>query len=619
MPTFLLHDQPAQAEQTSAAETNSPVIPAPTALTFNDFDLHPAVEAAVVAAGYVQPSDVQAQVIPEMLAGRDILAQSQTGSGKTAAFALPALSRMDSNLRAPQVLVLTPTRELAIQVAASFETYGKDLKSLRVATIYGGQGYDTQLSQLKHGSQIVVGTPGRLIDHLKRGTLKLDKLTCLVLDEADEMLNMGFSEDVRYVLDQCPAERQVALFSATMPAPIRKIAQQYLNDPARVSITAGGTSAASIRQRAVFVAARDKIEVLARFLEFETTDGVIVFTKTKDATVSVAEQLNRLGLSAVALNGDMPQKNRERTIERFKAGDLDVLVATDVAARGLDVSRVSHVFNFDLPHDPQSYVHRIGRTGRAGRSGEAIIFVGHSQRSKLSLLEKTTGKSIEVVRCPSADEINQARIERFKLSITKMAASEDLTLFTQLVQDYAEESGMPLERVAAALAQIAQRGQPFLARETSSKPRREYEGNSPRESYGSKPRGKFAEKRTGPPRDGMQRYRIEVGYRDGVKPGNIVGAIANEAGIDGKAIGPISIHSAFSTIDLPAGMPAAIFNTLRNTRVAGKQLRLSQGEQGEQGTPDGKGKRIKQSQVKRSAAAPHAGKVKKRKNKVKPS
>ena len=337
---------------------------------FSTLELRPEVEQAVVAAGYTTPTPVQAQIIPPMLAGRDVLAQSQTGTGKTAAFALPILSRIDPERGHPQVLVLTPTRELAIQVAKSFTTYGKHLPGFQVAAIYGGQDYQPQLKQLRRGVPVVVGTPGRVIDHVKRGTLDLSQIDCLVLDEADEMLNMGFLEDVQFVLQQLPAARQIALFSATLPAPIRTIAQQYLPDPVKIRIQTKTMTAASIRQRAVVASPHEKLGVLTRMLEVETTDGVIVFTKTREATLSVAERLRAEGLAATALNGDMPQKVRERTIEQLQAGRLDILVATDVAARGLDVPRISHVFNFDLPHDSESYVHRIGRTGRAGRPGE---------------------------------------------------------------------------------------------------------------------------------------------------------------------------------------------------------------------------------------------------------
>ncbi len=409
-----------------------------------------------------------------MLEGRDVLAQSQTGTGKTAAFALPILSRLDVGRRKPpQVLVLAPTRELAIQVTNSFSTYAACMPDFAVAAIYGGQDYEPQLRQLRRGVHVVVGTPGRVIDHIRRGTLDLSGIQCLVLDEADEMLNMGFLEDVQFVLKQVPQQRQIALFSATLPGPIRDIADQYLNDPVKITIKKKTMTAESIRQRALFVAPRDKIDVLTRILEVEETDGVIVFTKTKAATMTVAEQLSRAGLSAIALNGDMPQTVRERAIERLKSGQLDVLVATDVAARGLDVPRISHVFNYDLPHDSQSYIHRVGRTGRAGRSGEAIIFLSNAQRGKLRLIERATKQPIEVVQPPTTDDINAMRVKRFKQRIDQVTSARDLSMFKELIAEYAAESGKPLEMIAAALAQIGQQGRPFLLKDQPNRKQRD--------------------------------------------------------------------------------------------------------------------------------------------------
>ncbi len=564
----------------------------PSEICFSDLQLNSHVLKSVQNAGYEKPTEVQSEIIPQMLAGRDVLAQSQTGSGKTAAFALPILSRIDMERRDPQVLVLAPTRELAIQVAKSFSTYAGGLPGFSVAAIYGGQDYEPQLKQLRRGVHVVVGTPGRVIDHINRGTLDISSIDCLVLDEADEMLNMGFLEDVEFVLGRAPKDRQVALFSATLPGPIRSIAQQHLTDPAKITIKTKTVTAESIRQRALFVSPRDKIDVLTRFLEVEETDGVIVFTKTKDATVSVAQQLSREGFSAVALNGDMPQKVRERTIEQLKAGHLNILVATDVAARGLDVTRVSHVFNFDLPHDSEGYIHRVGRTGRAGRNGEAIIFLTNAQRGKLRLIERATKQPIEVVQPPTIDDINATRIKRFKQSIDKITADQDLTLFKDLIAGYAKESGKPIETIAAAIAQIGQQGRPFLKKNRPKRERTErrdghrggrggYDGfDQDRSSQHARHDGRREGRRLSPPEQGMNRYRIEVGHRDGVGPGNIVGAVANEAGIDGQCIGPIQIHDSYSTIDLPEAMPSDIYHTLQSTRVAGKQLRLSQLNEG---------------------------------------
>ncbi len=547
--------------------------------TFYDLPLAPEVQAAASKAGYTTPSPIQMEIIPHLVEGRDVLAQSQTGTGKTAAFAMPILSRIEIRKGAPQVLVLAPTRELAIQVSESFEKYAICQPGFNVATIYGGQSYDVQLRKLRKGVQVVVGTPGRVIDHIKRETLNLSHVKCLVLDEADEMLNMGFLEDVQFVLKQIPDERQIALFSATMPSAIRDIAKNYLNDPVKITIKAKAMTADSIRQRALFVSPREKLDTLKRILEAEETDGVIVFTKTKESTTVVAEKLCREGLKAVALNGDMPQRTRERTIERLKGGHLNILVATDVAARGLDVTRVSHVFNYDLPHDSQSYVHRIGRTGRAGRKGEAIIFLTGGQRHKLKMIEKATRQRIEVVDLPSVDEINAMRVKRFSeriaATLENEKATNDLIMFKKMIMEYAEESGQPLEQIAAALANNAQQGRPFLMKERPKREREERRGRDRDSDGDGRGKRRNQNRKSGPPAEGMIRYRIQVGWRDGVKPGNIVGAIANEAGIEGKYIGPIDINHGYSTIDLPEGMPKETFRMLQRCWVSGRQLRIS--------------------------------------------
>ncbi len=607
-------------------------LPVKAEITFADLPLKPLVFQAVAEKGYEKPTPIQAQIIPHMLAGRDVLAQSQTGTGKTAAFALPILCKIDLNKPKTQVLVLAPTRELAIQVAKSFSTYGVHLPQFSVAAIYGGQDYEPQLKQLRRGAHVVVGTPGRVIDHIKRGSLDLSNIDTLVLDEADEMLNMGFLEDVQFVLEQAPPERQVALFSATLPEPIRNISKRYLNDPAKITIKHTLENAAPIRQRALFVAPGDKIDVLKRFLEVEDTDGVIVFTKTKDATVTLADKLVRDGLKAVALNGDMPQRTRERTIENFRSGHLDILVATDVAARGLDVQRVSHVFNFDLPHDSESYVHRIGRTGRAGRKGDAIIFLTGAQRGKLKLIERVAKQSIEVVDPPTIADINARRIERFCEKIDQVTSARDLTVFQDLIAKYAEESGKPIEMIAAALAQISQQGRPFLLKELPKSSRKK----SDRRDHDSDQRRGDREPRDrsrqmGPAEAGKIRYRIQVGRRDGVKPGNIVGAVANEAGIDGEYIGAIQIYDGYSTVDLPEGMPPEIFESLQSTRIVGKPMRLSidhERTETERSHGGGYGKSHGPKQVKgkksfaRTTSGPHTGKPhigkpKKKKRKVK--
>jgi len=596
---------PAPVHAAKVVEAMAPeIVVEPSAdgkILFRSLNLLPEVQRAVEKSGYDTPTDIQAEIIPHMLEGRDVLAQSQTGTGKTAAFALPILCRVDVKRRLPQVLVLAPTRELAIQVAKSFQTYAEFLPGFSVAAIYGGQDYGTQLQQLRRGVQVVVGTPGRVIDHIKRGSLDLSGIECLALDEADEMLNMGFLEDVQFVLDQTPEERQVALFSATLPGPIRKIAQTYLKDPVRITIQRRTMTADSIRQRAIFVSPRDKVDVLTRFLEVEETDGVIVFTKTKDATVNVAEELVARGLSAIALNRDMAQRVRERTNEQLKAGHLDILVATDVAARGLDVTRVSHVFNFDVPHDSESYVHRIGRTGRAGRKGEAIIFLTNSQRYKLKTIERATKQEIQVVQPPTAEDMNAMRITKFRNQISETIDKANLELFTKLVGEYAEESGKSMLEIAAALAHLKQGDRPFFSEDRPRrKPMRndDHGDNRGGDRFGRGQRdrnsgpgggGRDEPRQLGAPRPGMDRYRIEVGRKDGVKPGNIVGAVANEGGINGDQIGPISIHQAHSTVDLPTGMPNDVFQTLRATRVAGKPLNLRRDFGGGGGQSEGGG------------------------------
>ena len=540
---------------------------------FRDLPLSPDVLNAVAKTGYEFPTAIQEQIIPHMIDGRDVMAQSQTGSGKTAAFALPILSKLDTNTKVPHVLVLAPTRELAIQVADSFEKYASQIPRFSAVAIYGGQDYEIQFRKLRRGVQVVVGTPGRVIDHIKRGTLNLSKLNTLVLDEADEMLNMGFLDDVEFVLSQTPGNRQVTLFSATFNTDIKKIAKRYLTDPVQIKIQRNTITADSIRQRAIICSNRDKIDLLIQMLEVEETDGVLVFTRTKDATIQVAEQLNRAGLRVAALNGDMPQKTRERTIDRLKSERLDIVVATDVAARGLDVTRVSHVFNYDLPEGSEPYIHRVGRTGRAGRKGEAIIFVTHSQRGKLRMIERATKKTIEIVDPPSAKHLNAMRVRKLGETISKTITESDLTRFKSLIETHAAETGQSMEDIAAALAFMGQRGNEFFQTDRPKRQRREREEREDRGRGGRdrEPRGR---RESRPPEEGMTRYRIEVGRRDGVKPGNIVGAVANEAGIEGKSIGPIQIYGAHTTIDLPSGMPDDVREILTETRVVGRELRI---------------------------------------------
>ena len=536
---------------------------------FDDFQLSKEVQQAIVASGYQRPTPVQAEILPWLLKGRDVIAQSQTGSGKTAAFALPILSRIKQQKVKPQALVLAPTRELGIQVAKSFAKYGMNVPDFSVAAIYGGQDYEPQLKQLRRGVQVVVGTPGRVIDHIKRGTLDLSELAFFVLDEADEMLNMGFLEDVELILKEVPESRQTALFSATLPKPIREIAKQYLDQPAKVTIKQKTMTADSIRHRAVFVSPRDKIDLLTRFLESEKSDASIVFTRTKDTTNVVAEKLIQAGYNALALNGDMPQRNRERAVQRLKAGQLDILVATDVAARGLDVSRISHVFNFDLPEGSESYTHRVGRTGRAGRTGEAIIFLTQSQRNKLRLIEKITRQKIEIVNPPSSSEINAMRIDRFKERIGQAIQEDKLNFYLDVIRDYVQETDQPADLVAAAVMKMGQQGRDFLVKD---RPKRE---RNSRQKEGARGRGQSASKYgQSKPGTGMARYRLAVGKRDGVRPGNIVGAVANEAGIEGDSIGPIQIYQSYTTIDLPQDLSPDTQEILREAWVSGRQLKM---------------------------------------------
>ncbi|WP_235034176.1 DEAD/DEAH box helicase [Roseiconus lacunae] len=541
---------------------------------FRDFDLSSDVQLAIDVSGYATPTEVQRRIIPHILEGQDVLAQSQTGTGKTAAFALPLLSKIRRRAKLPQILVLAPTRELATQVAKSFETYGANIPKLRIVALYGGADYDPQLRALHRGVHVVVGTPGRVIDHIKRGALKLDALDAVVLDEADEMLNLGFIEDVEWILQQTPEQKQTALFSATMPGPIRRVADQYLNDPAVITVRKKTLTADTIEQRCVIIQERSKRELLCRLIEVEDTDGVLVFTKTKDSTVAVADHLTTLGLRAAALNGDLPQARRQKTVDQLKSGKLDILVATDVAARGLDVQRISHVFNYDLPHDSESYVHRIGRTGRAGRKGVAYIFLTPRQRNKLRLIEKATKQRIEVFDPPSKDQLTDVRIERFKSEIGKAMSSPDQALFKKILADYAEQSGTEMLDIAAALGVLSRGGQPLVAKDLapSHEPRKPRDRDRDRDDDGGsrRRRSRFGER----PESGMDRYWIGVGHSDGVRPGNIVGAIANEVGIPGSDIGPISINETFSTVDLPAGLPGDVIEYLQNTWVAGRQLRI---------------------------------------------
>lgn len=551
-------------------------------VNFRSLKLAEPILKALEEVGYETPTPIQAQTIPLLLDGRDVLGQAQTGTGKTAAFALPVLSNLDLSRPEPQVLVLAPTRELAIQVAEAFHSYADHLPGFHVLPIYGGQDYGVQLRSLKRGVHVVVGTPGRVMDHMRRGSLNLDGLSCLVLDEADEMLRMGFIDDVEWILEQTPAERQVALFSATMPAPILRIARKYLKDPAEITIQSKTTTVETIRQRYWLVGGHHKLDALTRILEAEPIDGMLIFVRTKTETLALAEKLQARGFAASALNGDMAQQQRERTIEQLKDGTLNIVIATDVAARGLDVDRISHVINYDIPTDTESYVHRIGRTGRAGRSGEAILFVSPRERGMLYSIERATRKRIELMELPSTEVINDKRIAKFQQRITDTIAAEDLEFYTNLVERYCQDHEVSTLEAASALARLLQGDTPFLL---SSKPEkenpsrqhdREPRRDSFRESYRDDGRETRKPRKTSLYGDEkMETYRLEVGKVHDVKPGNIAGAIINEIGLDPEAVGKIIISDHYSTVELPSGMPNDVFQELKKVRVCGQQLRVS--------------------------------------------
>jgi ATP-dependent RNA helicase DeaD len=559
-----------------SAVPQDPITASPT---FSELALSEPVLLALADVGYESPSPIQAQTIPLLLAGRDLLGQAQTGTGKTAAFALPALTKIDLSRHEPQVLVLVPTRELALQVSEAFLRYASHLKGFHVLPIYGGQSYQPQLNALRRGVHVVVGTPGRVIDHMNRGTLKLTGLTLLVLDEADEMLRMGFVDAVESILEQTPPQRQVALFSATLPAPIKRIAQKHLRNPAEITIKSATSTATGIRQRYWMVSGMHKLDALTRILEAEPFDGMLVFTRTKQSTVELAEKLEARGFAAAALNGDIPQPQRERTVARLKAGQIDILVATDVAARGLDVERIGHVVNYDVPYDTESYVHRIGRTGRAGRKGEAILFIAPRERNMLRAIERATRQAIEPMNLPSVDTVNALRIGKFKKAISDTVATGDGAPYRPILEQLEAETGLPLIDIAAALALLAQGGTPLLLAGKPERPVELAHATNAAERARSNDRERPSERDSKPPGRSaagqMETFRIEVGSVHGIKPGNIVGAIANESGIEGVHIGRVDIREDHSYVDLPEGMPKQVFKDLQKVRVAGRELRIS--------------------------------------------
>ncbi|MFW0169705.1 DEAD/DEAH box helicase [Rothia sp. P4278] len=545
-------------------------------IRFTDLGLDARVLAALEKVGYEKPSPIQAQTIPLLLEGRDVVGLAQTGTGKTAAFALPALSTLaelaDVNgvSKDTQVLVLAPTRELALQVSEAFSSYATDMENFTVLPVYGGSPYGPQLAGLKRGAQVVVGTPGRVIDHLKKGSLDLSNLQYLVLDEADEMLRMGFAEDVESILSETPDTKQVALFSATMPKTIRKIAEKYLNNPVEVSVKSKTTTSANIRQRYMQVMHSHKLEAMTRVLEVEDYDGIIAFVRTKKETEEVAEKLKARGFQAAAINGDIPQAQRERTVEALRQGRIDILVATDVAARGLDVERISLVVNFDIPHDTESYVHRIGRTGRAGRAGEAILFMTPREKYMLRQIEKATRQQVEQMHMPTVDDVNDTRKQRFAQQITDTIESEDLSFFRTLIDAYALEHDVEGEEIAAALAVIAQQGRPFLAEETPEPKRKTRDRDDRGFDRDDKPRGGRRHKD-----EGMVDFKLNVGRASRVSPAAIVGALTNEGGLTGKQIGSIDIRQHFTIVGLPeAELPRDFFDRLRDTQVAGEFINI---------------------------------------------
>jgi ATP-dependent RNA helicase DeaD len=541
---------------------------------FEDLGITGPVLKAIKDLGYETPSPIQAATIPTLLAGRDVVGMAQTGTGKTAAFALPVLERLDVTQKTPQALVLAPTRELALQVCEAFESYASRMKGVHVLPVYGGQGYGVQLSALRRGVHVVVGTPGRIMDHLAKGTLDLSELQYLVLDEADEMLKMGFAEDVEQILAQTPEEKQVALFSATMPAQIRRLAQQYLRDPEEITVKSKTATNTNITQRYLVVSYAQKVDALTRILEVENFDGMIVFVRTKNETETLAEKLRARGYSAAAINGDVPQVQRERSVNQLKDGKLDILVATDVAARGLDVERISHVVNFDIPTDTESYVHRIGRTGRAGRTGDAISFITPRERYLLKHIEKATRQQPTQMQLPSTEDVNTTRLARFDDAITTaLSETTRIDAFRDIIAHYVRHHDVPEGDVAAALAVVAQGATPLLldpaqdalsqAVAADNRPPRERQTREPREPRERRGRGDYTP------------YRIEVGRRHRVEPRQIVGALANEGGLGRDDFGAINIRPDFSIVELPANLDPAVLDKLRDTRISGRLIEIA--------------------------------------------
>ena len=559
------------SEATGAEDNNSAT---EKSQGFADLGLPDDIQKAVSKVGFTEPSPIQSETIPLLMQGRDVVGLAQTGTGKTAAFALPILARIDAEKRHPQALVLAPTRELALQVADSFQSFADHLGKLEILPIYGGQAYGIQLSGLRRGAQIIVGTPGRVIDHLEKGSLDISQLEYLVLDEADEMLNMGFQEDVERILEDTPEHKQVALFSATMPNGIRRLSKNYLDNPAEVTVKAQARTNDNISQRYLMIPHRAKMAAFTRILEVIDSDAIIVFCRTKQETEEVAEKLSDRGFNAAAINGDIAQNQRERTVDQLKDGRLDILVATDVAARGLDVERITHVINYDIPRDTESYVHRIGRTGRAGRSGEAILFVTPRERRMLRSIERVTKARLEEMDLPTVEEVNEKRTQKFQQRISNALGDKQMDFFRQLVRDYSQDNDTAMDDIAAAIAVMAQDGKDFLMKD------------EPLPKADRKERGKGRDRDRGP-RGGKDRggrghqsdanfetYRLDVGKRQNVRPGAIVGAIANEGGLSAKDFGRITIAVGHTLVDLPKNLDPAVLDRLKDTRISGQLINI---------------------------------------------
>jgi len=609
-------------------------------VTFSDLALPEELLRVLNEIGYEKPSPIQSASIPVLQSGADIIGQAQTGTGKTAAFALPLLAKIDVNLRKPQALVLAPTRELAIQVAEAINSYSKYMKGFQVVPIYGGQSFPVQLKQLARGPQVIVGTPGRVMDHMRKGKINWDHMHTLVLDEADEMLRMGFLEDVEWVLEQTPEDRQIALFSATMPKEIKRVADRFLDNPKEIKIKTKTATATTIEQSYLTVSHHNKLDALTRILEVEETDAIIIFARTKTATVELADRLNARGYTAAAINGDMQQSAREKTITQLKNGRLDILVATDVAARGLDVPRISHVINYDITQDVESYVHRIGRTGRAGKEGKAILFVTPREKRMLYTIEKHSGQKIQRIGLPTTDEINDQRVDRFKAKITEKINSGDLAPYLEILESYQLETDQTGIQIAAALASLAHDKSPLLVEDLPSpKEQRREQREDSGSNYGKESKGRDkggrdrkphrkGESRSGKdfPKDAetlaefpnieMRRYAIMVGFEAGIKPGNVVGAIANEIDIESKYIGHIKIYDDFSTVDLPGKLPKDALSHLKKVRVCGKPMNITKADEfnfdklksGGKKSNDGQGRRSEGFEGKKSNKKPRRSK-----------